>query len=212
MGRIKKYERQDIARKAMQVFWRHGYDGTSTQMLVGEMGVNRFSLYAEFGNKQALYEAALALYEAEVVERNIGVLDVPGANLDTVARLISGFAAWACQPGSEVGCFICNTATERGPSDLGSRAFVNRYVERLSAGFTRCLVQAADLGQLQAKVDVQAEGRFLATLLLGFFVQLRAQVPAELVQSSARAALSALQRLTVPGCWQPPSDVQAQLA
>ena len=206
----KKYKKEDAARRAMQVFWRHGYDGTSTQMLVDEMDVNRFSLYAEFGNKQALYEAALALYEAEVVARNIGVLDHPGANLDTIAQLIQGFGAWACQPGSEVGCFICNSATERAPYDPGSQAFVNRYVARLSAGFTHCLVQADRQGQLQAGVDALAEGRFLATLLLGFFVQLRAQVPAELVQSSASAALMYLQRLTVPGSWQPDSGAQAQ--
>ena len=196
----------------MQIFWRHGYDGTSTQMLVDEMGVNRFSLYAEFGNKQALYEAALALYEAEVVARNIGVLDQPGADLDTIARLIQGFGAWACQPGSELGCFICNTATERAPYDPGSQVFVNRYVERLSAGFARCLMQADRLGQLQAGVDAQAEGRLLATLLLGLFVQLRAQVPAELVQASAGAALSYLQRLTVPASWQPASGAQTQRA
>lgn len=210
MGRNKKYEREDIARKAMQVFWRHGYDGTSTQMLVDEMGVNRFSLYAEFGNKQSLYEAALALYEAEVVERNIGVLDQPGADLDTIARLILGFGAWACQPGSEVGCFICNTATERAPYDPGSQTFVNRYVERLSAGFTRCLAQAARLGQLRKDVDEVAEGRFLATLLLGFFVQLRAQLPADLVQTSAQATLTYLQRLTVPGRWHPLSAGQTE--
>lgn len=195
----------------MQVFWRHGFDGTSTQMLVEEMGVNRFSLYAEFGNKQALYEAALALYAAEVVERNIGVLDQPGADLDTIARLIQGFGAWACQPGSEVGCFICNAATERAPYDPGSQAFVNRYVERLSAGFTRCLETSAETGQLLPGVDQVAEGHMLATLLLGFFVQLRAQVPAERVQASARATLSFLQRLTVPGRWSPPSETQTQV-
>lgn len=210
MGRNKKYEREDIARKAMQVFWRHGYDGTSTQMLVDEMGVNRFSLYAEFGNKQSLYEAALALYEAEVVERNIGVLDQPGADLDTIARLILGFGAWACQPGSELGCFICNTATERAPYDPGSQTFVNRYVERLSAGFTRCLAQATRLDQLRKDVDEVAEGRFLATLLLGFFVQLRAQVQADRVQASAQATLIYLQRLTVPGRWHPFSAGQTE--
>lgn len=212
MGRIKKYERNDIARKAMQVFWRHGYAGTSTQILVDEMGVNRFSLYGEFGNKQALYEAALTLYETEVVERNIGALDRPDASLDSIVRLIQGFGAWACQPGSEVGCFICNTATERAPYDPGSQSFVNRYVERLSAGFAHCLAQAAQAGQLQSDVDVVAEGRFLATLLLGFFVQLRAQVPVHLVQASAGATMSYLQRLTVPGRWQAPLGAQTQVA
>ena len=196
----------------MQVFWRHGYDGTSTQMLLDEMGINRFSLYAEFGNKQALFEAALALYEAQVVERNIGVLDQPQADLDTVARLIQGFAAWACQPDSALGCFICNTATERAPCDPGAQLFVNRYVQRLSAGFARCLACAAHRGQLHEGVDVQAEGRLLATLLLGFFVQIRAQVPADQVQAAADATLSYLQRLTRPGSWQPPSGHPAQVA
>ena len=67
MGRNKTYDRETIARKAMALFWLHGYHGTSTQALVDSMGVNRFSLYAEFGNKQALYEAALNLYAQDLV-------------------------------------------------------------------------------------------------------------------------------------------------
>jgi TetR/AcrR family transcriptional repressor of nem operon len=189
----------------MHVFWRHGFAGTSTQMLVDEMGVQRFSLYAEFGNKQALYEAALALYEAEVVERNIGVLDRPGADLDTIVELFRGFGAWAYQPGSERGCFICNAATERAPYDPGSQSFVNRYATRLGGGFQRCLRQAERMGQLQPGLDAVAEGQFLATLLLGFFVQLRAQVPAAMVHLATEAAVAHLQRLTQPGRWQPGS-------
>ena len=187
----------------MEVFWRHGYEATSTQMLVDEMGVQRFSLYAEFGNKQALYEAALSLYEAEVVERNIGMLDQPGADLDTIVRLIRGFGAWACEPGSEVGCFICNAATERAPHDAASQGFVYRYVDRLGRGFTRCLEHARRNGQLRPGLDLAAQGQLLATLLLGFFVQLRAQVPADRIQASVRAAVAHLQMIAIEGRWQP---------
>ena len=41
----------------MELFRDHGYAGTSTQMLVEGLGVNRYSLYAEFGSKQALFDA-----------------------------------------------------------------------------------------------------------------------------------------------------------
>ena len=67
MGRPKNYDRDAIARKAMEVFWRYGYHGTSTQALVDAMGVNRFSVYAEFGNKQALYELSISTKIADSV-------------------------------------------------------------------------------------------------------------------------------------------------
>ena len=207
MGRHKSYNRETIARKAMEVFWRHGYDGTSTQMLVEGMGVNRFSVYAEFGSKQALYEAALALYEQEVVERNLAVIEAPGAGLDAIVQLLQGFAAWAAEDSSALGCFMCNTATECAPSDLGSQRFVHRYVERLSRAFAACLQQAERQQQLLPHVDPVLEGQLLATLLLGFFVQLRARVPAQAMAQSAQGVVGHLQRLTRAGAWVPPVQV-----
>ncbi|MCH8886618.1 MAG: helix-turn-helix transcriptional regulator, partial [SAR324 cluster bacterium] len=59
MGRPKTYDREEIAAKAMELFWLHGFNGTSTQALVEHMQINRYSLYAEFGSKQRLYEVAL---------------------------------------------------------------------------------------------------------------------------------------------------------
>ena len=54
MGRPKKYDREAVLDRAMQAFWRNGYEATSTADLEAQMGVNRSSLYAEFGSKEAL--------------------------------------------------------------------------------------------------------------------------------------------------------------
>ena len=81
MGRNKTYDRDVLIEKAMEMFRDHGFAGTSTQMLVEGLGVNRYSLYAEFGSKQALFDAALERYDEEVVERNFGPLEAPGAGL-----------------------------------------------------------------------------------------------------------------------------------
>jgi len=195
MGLHKNYERETIAQKAMEVFWREGYHGTSTQALVDAMGVNRFSVYAEFGNKQNLYEAALAAYDKEVVNAHFQALESAQAGLSDIEDMLQGLTEAAGQPGSELGCFMCNCATERAPYDPGSQGFVHRHVERISAALANALAHAQQAQQIRADVDVTQQGQFLATLLLGVFVLLRAQVSADVVRASAQTALQHLRQL-----------------
>jgi AcrR family transcriptional regulator len=46
----------------MQLFWVKGYEGTSLTDLTKAMGISRPSLYAAFGNKEALFKKAFARY------------------------------------------------------------------------------------------------------------------------------------------------------
>ena len=84
MGRKKNYDRDMLVVKAMELFRDHGFTETSTQMLVEELEVNRFSLYAEFGNKQALFDAALERYDKQVIELRFGPLENPSANVKEI--------------------------------------------------------------------------------------------------------------------------------
>ena len=54
--------------QALRVFWEKGYDGTSLTDLTDAMGITRPSLYAAFGNKEALFRKALDLYEREKLD------------------------------------------------------------------------------------------------------------------------------------------------
>ena len=107
------YDAEEIARKAMELFWQRGFHATSTQDLVEHMDVNRYSLYAEFGNKQGLYEAALSLYVRDVVTRFFGAIECPDAGIAEIDALFAFFGSNARRPGSERGCLMCNSATER---------------------------------------------------------------------------------------------------
>ena len=77
MGRKKNYNRDKLIEKAMKIFRINGFAGTSTQMLVEGLGDNRFSLYAEFGSKQELFDAALERYNKDVIGRRFGPLEAP---------------------------------------------------------------------------------------------------------------------------------------
>ncbi|MCE0540845.1 TetR/AcrR family transcriptional regulator, partial [Kineosporia rhizophila] len=64
-GRPRGFDADQALDRAVEVFWRHGYDGTSLSDLTSAMGINRPSLYAAYGNKEQLFHRAVARY-AEV--------------------------------------------------------------------------------------------------------------------------------------------------
>ena len=62
VGRPKKFDRDEALLKAISVFWKQGYEGASMKLLTDSMGINSPSLYAEFGDKHALYLEAIDRY------------------------------------------------------------------------------------------------------------------------------------------------------
>src|SRR5579862_265007 len=62
IGRPRAFDLEKALHRAMQVFWRKGYLGTSLSDLTEAMGINRPSLYAAFGNKKALFRRAVERY------------------------------------------------------------------------------------------------------------------------------------------------------
>jgi TetR/AcrR family transcriptional repressor of nem operon len=199
MGRKKSYDRDELVGKAVEIFRDHGFAGTSAEMLVEGLGVNRYSLYAEFGSKQGLFDAALQRYDDEVLERNFGPLEAPGAGIDEVRALLEFFGAAAKGPASGRGCLLCNTAVEFGPEDPGGAGFVRRYFKRLSGAFDAALSSARNRGDLIDSVDPREEASFFTASILGLFVMLRAKAPRTVIESAARIAIEHLEALQANG-------------
>src|SRR6185312_6508146 len=61
-GRPRAFDAERALDRALNVFWRKGYEGASLPELTKAMGINRPSLYAAFGNKEALFKKALDRY------------------------------------------------------------------------------------------------------------------------------------------------------
>ena len=64
-GRPREFDVDEALAAALRVFWTKGYEGASLSELTDTMGITRPSLYAAFGNKEALFRKALDLYERE---------------------------------------------------------------------------------------------------------------------------------------------------
>ncbi|ALJ05023.1 TetR family transcriptional regulator [Pseudalgibacter alginicilyticus] len=111
MARKKKYNETEVVEKAMTLFWKNGYEATSMQMLEKEMGINKFSIYASFGNKHGLFIESLKQYKTKVhaildkfKKGTKGVEDIKQFFYDSVSSEYKN--------DNIKGCFITNTYNE----------------------------------------------------------------------------------------------------
>lgn len=191
MGMAKQYERTELLDRAVELFRRQGFNGTSTAELVATLGVNRKSMYAEFGSKQGLFEAALERYDAHHLSRVLRPLEARGAGLEEIRGAFEGYASAIDSPFRGLGCLMCNTAVERGALDPGLQRFVDAYLARLTRAFRGALDRAGE-GNPASELDELS--RFLTTALIGIAASVRAQAPSEQVWSAYRVVASMLER------------------
>src|SRR3546814_11656467 len=69
LGRPRSFDIDEALDRALEVFWRKGYEGASLSDLTEAMGIARTSLYAAFGNKEGLFCKAHDRYGRQKVEQ-----------------------------------------------------------------------------------------------------------------------------------------------
>lgn len=111
MGRPKGYERDTVVEKAQALFWAKGWEATSLHDLEAATGLNKFSLYAEFGSKRGLFLACLEAYVIGLLLPVVRAFDpsFPVAFLNVVADQL------AAHP--RLGCFLLNATQEAAGKD-----------------------------------------------------------------------------------------------
>jgi len=174
MGRRKSYDRDAVLDRAMRLFWARGFHAASTRDLAAAMGINVYSLYAEFGSKDGLYSAALERYGGTVMTQHFGPLESDAAGLADVLAVLDFFGHHAPVDNPLLGCLGMQGIAEQAPAGPTSRAAGKVYLERLRGAFAHALGRAVDAGELSRDAPVRDLSDAMAVTLLGVFVALRA--------------------------------------
>ncbi|NJB87298.1 TetR/AcrR family transcriptional repressor of nem operon [Lewinella marina] len=131
MPRSKQYKEEEVVEKAMHVFWRHGYGGTSVRMLEKEMGINQFSIYASFRNKRGVLLASLRHYQAKML-RLVDKLEASPDGVAAIKAYFHDFLDFALAHRQRNGCLLHNTLGElAAEADPAIQAEITPFVDHL---------------------------------------------------------------------------------
>src|SRR5580700_9479243 len=167
-GRPRAFDVEKALHRAMRVFWRKGYLGTSLSDLTDAMGINRPSLYAAFGNKKSLFRKSLELYAKGPSSYLSGALQEPTARA-VVERLLHGVVDLLTDPRTPTTCLWVHGALSCGDDPLREEFAAQRAagLGELRARFKRAVAD----GDLPPDADADALARYVQTVNFGLTVQ-----------------------------------------
>ena len=131
-GRPRSFDRDVALERAMDLFWRQGYEATSLADLTAAMGINPPSLYAAFGDKEHLFLAAVERYENLGRGPGAGCIleDEPTAR-GAIERILKETAIELSKPSQPKGCMLITAATNcSAESAHVQRALAERRAEQ----------------------------------------------------------------------------------
>lgn len=193
MARPKEFERDVVLDRAMRVFWSRGYEATSIQALVDRMGIQRGSLYGTFGDKRALFFAAIDRYDRVVSAKLLAALDEPASGKEAIRRFFRLKVELARTPRRPRGCLVTNSAAELASGDRGTAARVGAVLTRIEAAFHRAVVRAQKAGEIDARRDARALARFLTSSAQGLSVMAKTLPEPGVLEDIVTVTLAALE-------------------
>lgn len=190
-GRPREFCVDDALAAALSVFWRKGYEGASLSDLTDAMGISRPSLYAAFGNKEALFRRALDLYEREKMAY-VGVALAKGTAREVAEHLLTSALERQTSVCDPRGCLGVVSAMQCGDEAQAIRA----EVQARGVAANDALIARFERGKAEGDLPENANPEGLARLLYAVSQGLA-------VQASSGAKPEELRTLvdTALQCW-----------
>jgi AcrR family transcriptional regulator len=189
MARPRDFDEGKVLDRAMDVFWRHGYEGASMAELTKAMKLNSPSIYAAFGSKRGLFDAVLQRYRERRAVHKQYVL--AGADAREVAeRFLFGGIEWLVDPREPLGCLLIQAGISTGVNnDDVPRAIISQR-SLTTELITDRLMQAQAEGDLPPSADPVELARYLKMVFNGLAVQAaEGMSKAELIELAERALI-----------------------
>ena len=172
-GRPRTFDRDEVLDHAITTFLAKGYRGASLDDLTKNMGINRPSLYATFGNKQRLFMEAIDRYAETLGSEPMKALYREQDIENAIAVFFETKIRYFTLRGKPRGCLISNIATEAAENDGQVRDKLTGMFaenERLIADRLRI---AQDQGQLSKNSDPHALARMIVSIALSIATRAR---------------------------------------
>jgi AcrR family transcriptional regulator len=187
-GRPRCFDIDEALERAMVVFWERGYDGATLCDLTDAMGITRTSMYAAFGNKEALFVKALQRYLDGPAGYFAAALEQPTAR-EVAQAFLAGSVQTTTRTNAPAGCLTVQGALAAGDAGAPARDALIACREQTWTALRNRFRRAVKEGDLPQGSDPGLLARYLLTVGNGIAVQAASGVGRKALQAVADGAL-----------------------
>lgn len=190
-GRPKIFREEEVMAQAIDLFWRNGYEATSTEDLLGVMKLNKGSLYHSFGNKKQLFAKAMDFFAdnaSQVLNRRITAARTP---LEGIRDFFLELAD-DDNDTHQKGCFMGNSLAELANIDDELKQKAILHLKAMEKLFLKYIRKAKQSGELTTKEAPEILARYLLNLWNGINISRRIYPRKDLLLPVIRLQLAVL--------------------
>jgi AcrR family transcriptional regulator len=187
-GRPRSFDRATALEKAILAFWEHGYEATSVSDLTRVMGIGAPSLYAAFGDKQALFEEVVREYGTRYGSFGDRALAEEPTARAAVERMLREAAVEYTAPGRPHGCLVVHAATNCTSPEVEESLRQRRNAN--IAAFESRIRAGVAAGELPAHTDAAALARHTGAMIQGMSQQARDGASREELEALVEIAMT----------------------
>ncbi len=178
-GRPRTFDPELALDRAVEVFWKHGFQDASLHELTEAMGLSKPSLYAAFGDKEALYLKTLERYVARLFERHASALDDEPDGRRALQGFLGSLAAMLADPDLPGGCFIINGTADCGGSTIppSVELALREALQGSETMVRERLLRAQRYGDLPAESNPETLAAMFGSLIAGMAVMAKSGAP-----------------------------------
>ncbi len=173
MARSKKFNKEEILDKAVELFWTKGYNATSANDLVENLGLSRSSLYDTYGDKRTLFVKSLNRYRTEIVNKMLLLIENSTDIKKTIEEIFELAIKQDLHSKIPKGCFMVNSAIELSTSDEEVASIVLTNQNDIVVAFEIAILKGQNLGQITTNFNANHLANFLYNSISGIRVAIK---------------------------------------
>ena len=190
MARSKEFNEEEALDKAMEIFWRQGFEKTSIQDLVDQMGIHRRSLYDTFGDKHALFVQTLERYESLIAAQIRKQITEEMTTVESIRKIFE-LAVYSDSTYPK-GCLMVNTAVELSLLDSEVSQRIQSAFKQTENLIADLLIRGQARGEVARSFDIGELSRYIHNALIGVRVLVKMTADPKEFDSTIDLTLSIL--------------------
>lgn len=191
-GRPRSFDKDEALKKAMYVFWQKGYEGTTMADLIDSIGMKAPSIYAAFGNKDAIFKQVVQSYLPIVTNGQLKVLNSAPNIYDAVEATLKACVNLYTGKDNPHSCLVMTAAINTAPEHAEHVEALKALREEYKAAWRKRFELAEADRQLTDEANPSQLAEYFTTIIQGMTIKARDGASEDELSSTSQLALKTL--------------------